>query len=176
MLIAHPRKRNKLTKACNNCQRRKVKCDRNIPTCSACTEKDFRCLYNVKVQQVRRTETHGLTRAQLIAKVEQLTTQLNEKFEKGSPNALCGLNYVSCKHGRVLSYGATSFRCTVTSSLLRPHFGRLWKKIKITRNQWKKEHRYSMETEANSIEMPLSYITPGSVSYTHLTLPTTPYV
>ncbi|AQZ17999.1 hypothetical protein BZL39_N00300 [Zygosaccharomyces parabailii] len=163
MLIAHPRKRNKLTKACNNCQRRKVKCDRKIPTCSACTEKDFRCLYNVKVQQVRRTETHGLTRAQLIAKVEQLTTQLNEKFEKGSPNALCSLNYVSCKHGRVLSYGATSFRCTVTSSLLRPHFGRLWKKIKITRNQWKKEHRYSMETEANSIEMPLSYITPGSI-------------
>ncbi|AQZ13974.1 hypothetical protein BZL39_F06080 [Zygosaccharomyces parabailii] len=163
MLVSHPKKRNKLTKACNNCQRRKIKCDRNTPSCSACLEKEFRCLYNVKVEQIRRAETHGLTRSQLIAKVEQLTTQLNEKYENRSSNALCDLNYVSCKHGRVLSYGATSFRCTVTSSVLRPHFSRLWKKIKITRNQWKKKHRYSMEIEANSIEMPLSYITPDSI-------------
>lgn len=43
--------------------------------------KEFRCLCNVKVEQIRQTKTHRLTRTQLIAKVEQLTTQLNEKYE-----------------------------------------------------------------------------------------------
>ncbi|CAR26016.1 ZYRO0A13596p [Zygosaccharomyces rouxii] len=157
-------RRNKPSKTCTNCQRKKVRCDRKVPACTACSERGYNCIYNVKIGHPQKNYWESLKKPELIATIEILKAKLEEKEKSSSKrNLLTDLKYISSKHGRVICYGATSFRFAVRSPSLKPHFAQLWEKIKTTRNRWKQENHFLLEIESNSIDTPLSFVTAGSI-------------
>ncbi|GAV52720.1 hypothetical protein ZYGR_0AG07110 [Zygosaccharomyces rouxii] len=157
-------KRNKPSKTCTSCQRKKVRCDRKVPACTACSERGYNCVYNVKISRPQKNYLESLKKPELVATIKKLELELKEKRKSSSTrNPLADLTYTSSKNGRVICYGATSFRFAVRSPSLTPHFAQLWEKIKTTRNCWKQEHRFLLEVESNSIETPLSFVAGGSI-------------
>ncbi|QEU60735.1 hypothetical protein KDRO_D04290 [Kluyveromyces lactis] len=142
-----PKSRNKPTRSCLMCQRRKKKCDRKAPSCSACLKKGYECIYNVNLQSQLVDGTKQLSKSQLIAKIGILTSQLREKSDKNTGNPLTKLWYTSSKYGRVLTYGPTSVRCLIKSSRMGWYYSEIWKTIKEKRNEWKKKHVHAIKME-----------------------------
>ncbi|CDO93721.1 unnamed protein product [Kluyveromyces dobzhanskii CBS 2104] len=139
--------RNKPTRSCLMCQRRKKKCDRKTPCCSACDRKGYECVYNVKLESQLVDGTKQLSKAQLIAKIGILKSQLRDKSEASTGNPLNKLWYTSSKYGRVLTYGPTSVRCLIKSSQMGWYYSEIWKTIKEKRNEWKKKHVHAIKME-----------------------------
>lgn len=157
-------KKNKPSKTCANCQRKKIKCDRKVPACTACSERGYSCVYNVKIHHPQKNYLESLKKPELVSTIEKLKMELEKKQKPTSKrNPLADFTYVSSKNGRVICYGSTSFRFAVRSPSLIPHFAQLWEKIKTIRNRWKQENHFLLEVESNSIETPLCFVTAGSI-------------
>lgn len=60
------------------CQKRKKKCDRLTPSCTACLEKGLQCVYNIKLETRLTEGTKQLSKSQLIAQIALLKSELNE--------------------------------------------------------------------------------------------------
>lgn len=149
--------RHKPTKSCMMCQKRKKKCDRLTPSCTACLEKGLQCVYNIKLETRLTEGTKQLSKSQLIAQIALLKSELNEGSREIGRNPVLGLQYTSSKQGRVLTYGPTSVRCLIRSSQLQWCYTAIWKTIKEKRNDWKKNHIHAIKVEEiYSIGNPLS--------------------
>lgn len=139
------------------CQKRKKKCDRLTPSCTACLEKGLQCVYNIKLETRLTEGTKQCSKSQLIAQIALLKSELNEGSREIGRNPVLGLQYTSSKQGRVLTYGPTSVRCLIRSSQLQWCYTAIWKTIKEKRNDWKKNHIHAIKVEEiYSIGNPLS--------------------
>lgn len=161
--------RNKVIRTCDNCRRRKIKCDRKEPACSACRQRSLICEYKSKRNEVKegqKTPLRGNNNLHLHPRLNNILDFRDKGQEKElNQTTFRNLKYVSNEGGRVIFYGPTSFRNVIRITSLEAHFVPFWNSFEDTRKRWKEEHQHLSlrRTNTNFTHMPLCLITSGSI-------------
>lgn len=160
--------RNKIIRTCDNCRKRKIKCDRKRPACSACHQRRLLCEYNGRSNKgkERRLPSDQDDNLLLLSDLNNHSNIRAEDQDKEfDRRTFRSLNYVRNKNGRVNFYGPTSFRNVIYITSLETYFMKFWSSLKEVREKWKEEHECLSfrRKSANFTHMPLCLITSGSI-------------
>ena len=131
------RKRSRLSKSCNNCRSRKIKCDQRRPRCSSC--------YYRKLDNCAYENDYNLSLEDLKKDNELLRRRLFDLESQESPEHSISRSInsetVTIKPKRVTYFGLTSFRSLVNDSSY-PQSLRIYnEKLKEARKSWKHKHK-----------------------------------
>lgn len=160
--------RNKIIRTCDNCRKRKIKCDRKRPACSACHQRRLLCEYNGRSNKgkERRLPSDQDDNLPLLSDLNNPSNiRAEDQDEEFDRKTFRSLNYIRNKNGRVNFYGPTSFRNVIYIMSLETYFMKFWSSLKEVRQKWKEEHEYLSfrRKSANFTHMPLCLITSGSI-------------
>ena len=153
--------RRKPSKSCHFCRVRKLKCDRARPLCGSCYSRnrkqcDYKENTSAKEDQLR-AKYRRCSKLEMARRIEELESQLTKQSEPDiheGQNPLYNMRYLSSKHNRHILYGPTSYRAILATQTdtFAKYREEIWKVLKLSRNNWKKEHHYSTLSEISSIE------------------------
>lgn len=78
--LIEPQKRKRITKACDVCYNKKIKCDGATPQCEWCAHRGLQCSYERKI--VRKRRPNRQHRSQLLDRVDRLERLLAKTLEE----------------------------------------------------------------------------------------------
>ncbi|AJS47372.1 hypothetical protein H804_YJM1383K00001 [Saccharomyces cerevisiae YJM1383] len=153
--------RRKPAKSCHFCRVRKLKCDRVRPFCGSCSSRNRKqCEYKENTSAMEnqlRKKYRRCSKLEMARRIEELESQLTKQSQPNiheGQNPLSNMRYLSSKHNRHILYGPTSYRAILATQTdtFAKYREEIWQVLKLSRNNWKREHHYSTLSEISSIE------------------------